>query len=69
MLHVPNFGAWELCYPGNYGVFADSTDNSPYPNTLLPQLLEQINVLVWHGLEDFLLLSDGDRFMIQNVAL
>jgi carboxypeptidase D len=36
--------------------------------TLLPYILSEIPVVLWHGLEDAILFDLGDRFMIQNLT-
>jgi carboxypeptidase D len=67
-LNVPNFGEWSLCSEGN--VFQYGDDNSAYSETLFPSLLATLphGITLWHGLEDGILLSLGDRITIQNLT-
>jgi carboxypeptidase C (cathepsin A) len=67
-LNVPNFGEWSLCSEGN--VFQYGDDNSAYSETLFPYLLATLphGITLWHGLEDGILLSLGDRITIQNLT-
>lgn len=69
LLHIPpNFGNFSQCSADPYSVYINHTDNSPHSYTLLPEILTRIPVWIWHGLEDPLLLNDGDRIMIQNLT-
>ncbi|EJD54996.1 alpha/beta-hydrolase [Auricularia subglabra TFB-10046 SS5] len=65
-LNVPGFGPWKQC-----GVepFVDK-DQSPYSSTIIPGLIDALprGVTLWHGLDDFLLLSNGTRLTIQNMT-
>ncbi|KAF8598737.1 alpha/beta-hydrolase [Ceratobasidium sp. AG-I] len=67
-LHVANFGNWSQC--SNGPVFIDYMDNSPYSETLFPDLLQRLpkGFSLWHGLIDSILFSEGTRITIQNLT-
>ncbi|TFY81745.1 hypothetical protein EWM64_g2266 [Hericium alpestre] len=67
-LHVPNSGSFSEC--SNDAVFVDDNDDSPYSETLFPDLLSRLprGLTLWHGLLDSLLLNVGDRTTIQNLT-
>ncbi|KAK4700174.1 hypothetical protein P7C70_g6076, partial [Phenoliferia sp. Uapishka_3] len=65
-LHVGNSTTWRECSLND--PFVHSTDDSPFSETLLPAILAQISVLLWHGEIDGVLLSAGDLITIQNMT-
>ncbi|TFK57058.1 alpha/beta-hydrolase [Heliocybe sulcata] len=68
LLHVPGFGQWSEC--SNENVFVNGNDDSPYTETLFPHLLSTLprGITLWHGLDDAILFSLGDRITIQNLT-
>ncbi|KAH8914966.1 alpha/beta-hydrolase [Atractiella rhizophila] len=68
VLNVRGFGPYNLQVPGFWGVFKNNYDNSRPPCDLLPELLSRIEVTIWQGLNDSLLLAEGTRLVIQNTT-
>jgi len=68
LIHIPNFGPWSEC--SNINVFKNGIDDSAYSETLLPRLLATLprGVTLWHGLDDSILMNEGDRITIQNLT-
>ncbi|EPQ61415.1 hypothetical protein GLOTRDRAFT_30246 [Gloeophyllum trabeum ATCC 11539] len=68
LLHVPGFGQWSEC--SNVDVFVNGNDNSAYTEALFPHLLSTLprGITLWHGLDDAILFSLGDRITIQNLT-
>lgn len=50
--------------------FHTSQDPSAYTETLFPHLLSVLprGITLWHGLDDAILMNEGDRMTIQNLT-
>ncbi|KAG9075683.1 hypothetical protein FS749_012628, partial [Ceratobasidium sp. UAMH 11750] len=73
-LHFDNFGTWYDCAEGDvfigHSVVSKFHDDSPYSETLFPDLLQRLpkGFSLWNGLFDSILFSEGTRIMIQNLT-
>ncbi|EJD45541.1 alpha/beta-hydrolase [Auricularia subglabra TFB-10046 SS5] len=67
ILHVPHFGPWVTC---GGEVFPDNQDLSSPGDSLSPELTKALprGMTLWNGLDDFLLLANGTRLVIQDLT-
>lgn len=70
-IHAPPDKTWVFCV--NDPVFVDNTDTSlndgPASQPVLPGVIDRTkNVIIGHGLQDFVLISDGTLLAIQNMT-
>ncbi|KAJ4418348.1 hypothetical protein N0V82_005629 [Gnomoniopsis sp. IMI 355080] len=72
VIHAPN-KTWSFCTNGNPDVFVNGTDTSvvdgPGSQPVLPNVIDRTqNVILGHGSQDFVLISDGTLLSIQNMT-
>lgn len=70
VIHAPN-KTWKFCADGD--VFVNGTDTSvvdgPGSQPVLPNVIDRTqNVILGHGSQDFVLISDGTLLSIQNMT-